>query len=344
MPRFVLWVLRMRPMKILAFLIAVGFASVAFCSERFPSWSEEHKPPEDFPNPFKLSQDYPDQPPAEQEYPWDDYNFRSEPEKYMSAVLKYALIGNDVNLVKPPNDWYHAPWMHAGCRGREYMHRLTMERMAPERSLHPNQTDAVDCWAVGLYNRTGAYTIGQVWNGEEPDPTKADYHRGSVAVKFLFSTASETQVPFLQGSPKVKANIYASIGRDPCRQSDEPARVNRELRLLQVDIAVRDPSNENPTGWVFGTFIYSAAADENQWPQHLVPVGLMWSNDKDVRERATDEGAFENTKLKGGWINKKLLEATGDARAAFVTHLGLGGRVNGPVDSPISSCLSCHAS
>jgi hypothetical protein len=332
-------------MKAITFLFAAAFLSVAHGADRFPSWSENHKPPDGFPNPFTLSQEYPEQPVAmDQKYPWDEINFKTEPEKYMTAVLTYALAGNDINLVKPPVDWYHAPWLHADCRGREYVHGLTMERTAPRQSLHPNQTDPVDNWAVGLYNRTGAYTVGQVWKGNEPDPKKADFPRGSVGVKFLFTTATAKEVPFLDGAPRVTANIFPTTNMDPCRQPTEPARVNREMRLLQVDIAVRDTSAENPTGWVFGTFIYSAAAEPKKRPYRLVPVGLMWSNDQDVKDRARDEGAFENSKLKGGWINKELLKPSADPRAAFVTHFGLGGRVNGPVDNPISSCLSCHAS
>jgi hypothetical protein len=323
-------------MKALVFLLAGGWASIASGAERFPSWAEEHKPPPGFPSPFQLSQDYPTDPPAEQAYPWEEFDFKTQPDRYMAAVMRHVIEGNDLTFRKPPIDWYHAPWMHASCRGREYMHGLTMERTAPPQSLHPNQKDPADHWAVGLYNRPGGYTIGQVWKGEEPDPTKADFPAGTVGVKFLFTTATESEVPFLQGSPKITANVYPASDTDPCLQEPEPARVNREMRLLQVDIAVRETTGASPTGWLLGTFIYSAAAGG------LKPVGLMWSNDVDVKDRATEEGAFENTKLDGSWVNRALLKQPVDPKAAFVTHLGLGGRVNGPVDNPISSCLSCH--
>jgi hypothetical protein len=52
----------------------------------------------------------------------------------------------------------------------------------------------------------------------------------------------------------------------------------------------------------------------------------MWGNDPTVTS-----GALSET-----WINPSL-------PAAFVGHLGRGGRLIGPIDDPVSSCLSCHS-
>jgi hypothetical protein len=101
------------------------------------------------------------------------------------------------------------------------------------------------------------------------------------------------------------------------------------VRLLQVDIAVRDSRADDTTGWVFGTFVYnkdaSGLAGYGSWGK-LTPVGIMWGNDPDL---LGEEGKLKETRVsKPG--------------ERLVTHLGWEGRLNGPVDNPNSSCLSCH--
>ena len=56
----------------------------------------------------------------------------------------------------------------------------------------------------------------------------------------------------------------------------------------------------------------------------MVPVGLMWGNDP------------AGLPLKESWINPS-------APAYAKAHLGFEGRLNGPVDNPVSACMSCHA-
>ncbi|MGH8080058.1 MAG: hypothetical protein ACREP7_05745, partial [Lysobacter sp.] len=50
------------------------------------------------------------------------------------------------------------------------------------------------------------------------------------------------------------------------------------------------------------------------------------------------------TALTQARINSFLVERDGwnYANRAYVLHHGLGGRLNGPIDSPVSSCISCH--
>jgi hypothetical protein len=80
---------------------------------------------------------------------------------------------------------------------------------------------------------------------------------------------------------------------------------------------------------VFGTFMYESDAAGATPFDRLVPVGLMWGNDPDL----TPAKAAAGEKPKESWINP----------ASKSPHVGWLGRLNGPVDNPISSCLSCHA-
>jgi hypothetical protein len=61
-----------------------------------------------------------------------------------------------------------------------------------------------------------------------------------------------------------------------------------------------------------------------------VPVGLMWGNDPTV----TEATKTTTTHLTQTFINP----AVGPPQ-----HLGRAGRLDGPVDNPKSSCLSCHS-
>src|SRR3989442_10815858 len=63
----------------------------------------------------------------------------------------------------------------------------------------------------------------------------------------------------------------------------------------------------------------------------MVPVGLMWGNDPEV----TSSFARAGRVLRETIIN--------DSTEVPHQHLGRAGRLNGPVDNPKSSCLSCHS-
>src|SRR5439155_9106555 len=94
------------------------------------------------------------------------------------------------------------------------------------------------------------------------------------------------------------------------------------VRLLQVDIAVRDTRADSTTGWVFGTFEYRDNPSEpNVW-KRLVPVGLMWGNDPTLLTQADVTAAGG---LKETWLNKPDL---------VLPHYGYLDRLNGPVDNP----------
>jgi hypothetical protein len=297
---------------------------------RFPSAHDE--PPIGWSGPvFQLSQDYPDKLPPLEPAPWLHFDFRTQSEQYLRAVLDYALEGNiEVDFRGQDNQvrkWFHAPWLHADpmnegsdrpVRAREFIHGLTRERSSRPGELAPTQTETVQNWAVGLYNPRGGYVLGQVWrNPDSPDPRGAEFPEGSVAFKLLFTAASTAQVPFLKNSLEWQADITRSKGSEP----------RPELRLLQIDVAVRDSRADSTTGWVFGTFIYDGDAHGDSIWDRMVPIGAMWGNDPD---RLNDDGPLQETVINA--------DAT-----KLVQHLGYKGRLNGPVDNPRSSCLSCHS-
>lgn len=274
---------------------------------------------------FKLSQDYPNKAPSPEQYPWSTINFKTDPERYIKAVLGYVYEGNievDWQLQKNPiRTWYHAPWMHWGSKGREFIHGLTRERTSKPYELSKKQTDSFRNYAVGFFNAPGGYITGRVWaDHEKPDPSKSKFPIGTVTAKLLFTTATIDQVPFLENSFEWQANIQTS-------GSDE--RKPQNVRLLQLDIAVRDERANNTTGWVFGTFIYNNAASGRTPWDRMMPVGLMWGNDPGITPKMVKEGI----KLKETWLNPEV----------NLAHYGWADRLNGPVDNPISSCLSCHA-
>jgi hypothetical protein len=103
-----------------------------------------------------------------------------------------------------------------------------------------------------------------------------------------------------------------------------------------MDVMIRH--KDAPSGWLFGTYQYNGALNKkNRW-LNLVPVGLQWGNDPDVKDDASNpqpSRTIINDKLKETVINP-------DAKELPATHLGWNGRLNGAVDNPMSSCMSCH--
>jgi hypothetical protein len=71
-----------------------------------------------------------------------------------------------------------------------------------------------------------------------------------------------------------------------------------------------------------------AATPQARW-FNLTPVGLQWGNDPDVTSPGDPD-------LDESWINPAV-------PAPFAGHAGLHGRLNGPVDNPLSACMSCHS-
>lgn len=284
---------------------------------------------------FQLSDAYPQSKQKDSE-PWKNFDFRKSPKRYMLSVLSYFLEGNiEVDWVVQKNkkrNWYHAPsmsWQPSNRPyGREFVHGLTRERNSEPEELAATQIDKLQNWAVGFYNSVGAYTFGRVWSDTiTPKAQFGQFEEGTVSAKLLFTAGTKDQVPYLEGAYEWEANIHKFI-----QPVGNPERVLSKVRLLQLDIAVKD-SRSNPSCWVFGTFVYNNKAPGKTIWDKLVPAGLMWGNDP--------------TKLNGGtlnetWINPEYVELFRFTDGRNM-HLGYKGRLNGPVDNLVSSCMSCHS-
>ncbi|SDY95589.1 hypothetical protein SAMN04487939_11018 [Lysobacter sp. yr284] len=322
--------------------------TAAAAAPRFPSYDPRYPPPPGTPpaQVFQLSQDFPKDY-VRQTFPWETIDFKAFPNEYLRAVLNYCLEGNvDVDFRvqdNPVRKWYHAPWLHDdGSQfggGREYRRGMTRERMSRPFELHSKQTGRGQNWAVGFYNDRGGVGLGKVWLTADgrPDPAKSTFPPNTVACKLLFTDAPVEQVPYLANGKVWTANIY------PDTNYNKP-RVDKEMRLLQLDVAVKDPRLARSSGWVFGTFVYDGGSPGKTVWDRMSPVGLIWGDDQAVRTDAQRNGVFVNTALTQSRINGFLVEQPGwdYGNRAYVRHHGLGGRVNGPIDSPISSCVSCH--
>ncbi|MFH6598947.1 hypothetical protein ACEVAQ_09520 [Ectopseudomonas khazarica] len=295
---------------------------------------------------FQLSQSYPDAaPPASalpaffKLLPGKQSNDFETWREYMDAVKDYCLEGNvenNWNVQKNTlRQWYHMPWQHYGPLGREGIHGLTKEAQIQAKQLAASQTSTGQTYAVGIYNDIGAYTIGQVWKDPQnpnPDFTSKpnSFANGTVVCKALFADVDRSQVPFLQNPVLWKGYITTRF--------DSADREVKDVALIQMDIAVRD-TRINETGWIFGTFQYNGAVTGKAGWDNLVPVGIMWGNDP--QDTGND---FSNPQPSQTRINPNLKQTAINANTAQLppTHLGWNGRLNGPVDNPVSSCMSCH--
>ena len=316
-----------------------------------------YKPPADQYNGtlFKLSQNYPTQMPGSNQLPaFFKTDFQKDWRTYMLQVRDYCFEGNiqvdwrvENNKVR---NWYHMPWQDYGPAVREGIHGLTKEAPLSAGQLAATQpyTNAV-AYAVGFYNDFGGYTIGQVWKDHtKPDPSaisNAGFPIGTVVCKTLFvdmpPSLIAAQVPFLVNP--IQWQAYTTNGFNSTDRSVKP------VALIQMDIMIRD--DRAPSGWIFGTFQYNGAlANAEPW-RNLVPVGLMWGNDPDYAGNTQNIPVSDannqfppNQPVTQTPINTGLTETiiNPDANELPPTHLGWEGRLNGPVDNPRSSCMSCH--
>jgi hypothetical protein len=315
-------------LKVFLFFAAVFTCSTSYAqiySNSFDAVPPGYKGPI-----FQLSREYPVSLPTEQDFPWLQFDFKSQALEYIQSLLKYILEGNiDVDWIlqdNPKRTWYHAPSMVWGSGGREFTHGLTGERHSRAFELHPLQTKPALNWAVGFYNPLGGYIVGRVWADTlNPKLSEAVFPEGTVGAKLLFTDAELSQVPYLKNSYEIKAFVPISI--------NDNKKTLKTMRLLQMDVAVKD-SRSTSTGWVFGTFVYNAKKQgKTKWDK-LVPVGLSWGNDP--------QAIVDGSKLQETWINQEFINLfTFDTDKTL--HLGYKDRLNGPVDNPLSSCISCHS-
>lgn len=289
---------------------------------------------------FVLSQNYPQAEPPAESYPWTSIDFKTQPKEYLNSIIRYCFEGflKEGEFLQPQENtkrpWYHAPWLHYGSNGREFVNGLTNERSSRPSELSEGQTESYRNVAVGLYNDRGAFTIGQVWkNPTAPNAAAAKFPEGTVSFKLLFTAAPETIAPWLAGSPTWTADLD--------RSNNSAKIAATKVRLLQVDVAVKD-QRSSCGGWVFGTFHYdNSIPGDSPW-QKLRPLTVLWGNDPTVTPSS-------GTKPVESWVDAEspIVKFRANPPAGLTPPpppvLGWAGRGNGPVDNPISSCLSCHS-
>ena len=319
--------------------------------KNFHDEGQPNVPPPGYTGPtFTLRQDYPDTrvPDAAEAKPWESIDVSPESLltggalAYLDAVYSYVSEGNvavdwDVNRNKV-RDWYHAPWMDATDDGREFVHGLTHELNSHPLLLGPGQKKWYQTWAVGAFNAPGGWAIGQMWcdpnapdvDALNPDPNAPnEFPNGTAVWKLLFSTADPKELPFLKDSYEWSADIYKDFDPGTGKTPPGAPREIATVRLVQMDVAVRD--DRLPNGWAFGTFAYSSDAPGKTPWERMVPIGLQWGYDPGVTPQMVADG----TKLRESWLNP-------DFYGLPDNHRGWAGRLVGPMDNPESSCMSCH--
>ena len=309
--------------------------SIAQCRGTFPDYIVDASlfPPK-YEGPwFELTQDFPRERPAAGDLPWADIDFKAgkkEADAYLYALRDYAFDGMVEADFDPARNekrrWYHVPLMNYH-NGRELVRGVTEERPLEKGELGLRPDAKVRNFAVGFYNDVGAYTIGQVLaRPYDPDLARARFDEGAMVFKILFSAARPEDFVdpagyILEGAPAWQ--IAAG-------EKDGATTRLTTVRLLQMDVAVRD-ERAQPSGWVFGTFAFDReTTDESAW-RRLRPVGVMWGNDPGYTPADQQAGK----PLRESVVSDEIPDYAAG-------HLGWAGRVNGPVDNPISACLSCH--
>ncbi|XP_035684551.1 uncharacterized protein LOC118421395 [Branchiostoma floridae] len=320
-----------------------------------------NNPPRNYPSSqplFSPSFDFPKKMPPEdyKELPWMKIDFKTEPKKYLWALLDYCFEGNtecdfrvEDNRVRR---WYYAPWLASRPFGREPIHGLTMDRPSNPGYIAKEDKAWEQTWAAGFYNSYGGYTIGKFWeNPGKPTLTaNVSFPPGTVSFKILFTQATERDVPSLEGSKVWQAAIgVPDPPIPPTASSSEAARILEQtmsardrgpdpypLRLIQVDVMVRDPRSE--IGWVFGTFMYHKDVPAADPWRRLVPMTLQWGNDPDLTPEMYYEQGRRPTET---WTNPSVRELRLLPKGR--PYLGYLERANGIVDGFTSACASCHS-
>lgn len=311
--------------------LAPSGTSLAQCSGTFPDYIVPASLfPANYQGPwFQLSQNYPSQ--AEPEtFPWQSIDFRKSKQQadaYLFALRDYAFDGMIEADFRPEKNtkraWFHVPLMNFGNGRRELVHGLTAERSVKGPELGVKTGTTIRNYAIGFYNQVGGFTIGQVWkNPEDPALLASRFPEGAMVFKILFTAGTKDD--------------FQDPGKYPAEGAPEwqIATGNGQLttvRLLQMDVAARD-KRAAKTGWVFGTFAFDPTATDPVAWRRLRPVGLMWGNDPGY----TPAKQQQHIPLKQGYVSDQI-------PAYAAAHLGWAGRVNGPVDNPISACMSCHS-
>lgn len=295
-------------------------------------------------------------------YAWHVMNYVQEGNINQDNQLDFGVCEN------PVRPWFHIPFQtYDAMSGREFTHGLTREAPVTLSVKKGTGTDNSTMWAVGVYNATAAYTLGQIWleDGSVKVPTdNIVFAEGSVIAKPLFNTSTIDQLPVLENMPSWNANIsdpsFCNCKSkrkdvDECNLIEESEQCPRsyaqwsDVKLLQFDIAIKD-SRANGTNWVYGTFVADGLnkhEEKEPW-ERISLLGLMWGNDTQPKGRLAYH--YPENPRHNGFAEEVIIWETvdrlngygGSASSRKMGHLGCNQRLNGPADNANSSCMSCH--
>ena len=261
--------------------------------------------------------------------------------------------------------WFNVPWMaYDPTAGREFVHGTTNERTAHLNDLVDPRTKKLrtaqtvnavnfpaglsqscksqfpagfETWAVGYYNDWGGAAIGKaIPKSGEPQitsylgtrmPAGLPFPEGTVVVKFLTTNAPPDCVPYLKGSPEWQIDRHVLNTQTNTYTCQRQVQISR---IVQVDVAVTN--SRSPTGWVYGTYAYSADQPGTTFWDHLLPLGI---------EFGSDPWTFPAVPKAEGLPAQQSVLNPG---VNIYQHFGCNERLAGPVDNSQSSCMSCYGS
>lgn len=325
---------------VLAGLMGLATAAHAGLCPRFPDQASSAYDAQSQKIQLPWRTDFPSSvPPTQHAWQATGIDFQTDWRSYIAAVMTevkasgIAIKNNKITM--PANSpWWITPWMDYGRSGRERLLGLTTERKPDPGDLSPTSTGGSLTLAIGWYNAEGAASLKEIFNDpcdpklpQLPAGARWTFKPQSAAFKFLFTSAPVSEVAYLAGAP----TVLVMVGTTPTT-----------LRLIQVDVAVRDPRAAD-TSWVFGTYAWVGPAKGDKLFDNLEPVGLMWGNDPG--KQANNLAAF--APLQQSKLNQALAGKIWQANGAGWPqrpYPGFQGRLNGPADNWRSSCLACHAS
>ena len=158
-------------------------------------------------------------------------------------------------------------------------------------------------------------------------PAGLPFPTGTVVVKFLTTNAPPDCVPYLKGSPEWQIDRHVLNPQTNKYTCERKVQISR---IVQVDVAVTDP--RSPTGWVYGTYAYSADQPGTTFWDRLLPLGIQYGADPWTFPAVpkAEQIPPQQSVLNPG-VN-------------IYQHFGCEKRLAGPVDNAQSSCMSCHGS
>jgi hypothetical protein len=235
------------------------------------------------------------------------------------------------------NQWFHAPWLHWGADGREGFSGLVRMSPIPKSHLDDHQP-LTSAYSLSLYNHRAAWVFGKVWSEKEAPrlsvfQVSSGFPVGSVMLKTLWVPLDERFVPSLQTG--IRKTAFVAAEDLPGVEISFPGqRLATEVRLLEVDVMVRDARVDSSGGWVFASWQYDGRGQSVSTVEQLKPIGLMWGNDPNQQQAVLPPQGVSPSLKQSFMVSM-------DQRP--INKNGWGGRLSSVVYDKDTSCQSCHA-